>query len=342
MWIKKAALLAAVSAAVMTWSWKNSDNDMNLWIDWKGDVPVLVDETGAVDTQKKEIKNQIFVCLDTDTQDSYTHKNILESISTPEETILEYPISQLFQKYGTGKRPHPLYVSGVSKTFRSLVWRNWIEEISSNINQNLQSRKTSVTSSTAYQVWDTLRFALIDNRLEWNFPESLSTQLNEDWFKSFSDPDSLDIISKDNIWDSLSGMDGYIQQPAENKDFVYDIVVKRLPSWKSGLALYRDGKLFMATYVSVWTNSAKTRMWQFKIESAEAYRRSRKYDNSAMPFGLNYSWSYFFHQWDVSWMPLSHGCVRLPWVYASVLFSLVKNQKNVDVFIDKNLYNSNK
>ena len=38
------------------------------------------------------------------------------------------------------------------------------------------------------------------------------------------------------------------------------------------------------------------------------------------------------------WVPASHGCIRLPSVYALSLYSLVKGKKHVDVFISKNLY----
>ena len=49
---------------------------------------------------------------------------------------------------------------------------------------------------------------------------------------------------------------------------------------------------------------------------------------------------YFFHRWYVTCYPESHGCVRLPWIYALCLYSFVKNSEHVDVFIDTNLYRS--
>jgi hypothetical protein len=58
----------------------------------------MVDKTPLICLQDT-IKDQTFVCLDTDNADSYTHKNVLENISNPNNTVLEYPISQLFQKY---------------------------------------------------------------------------------------------------------------------------------------------------------------------------------------------------------------------------------------------------
>jgi hypothetical protein len=223
------------------------------------------------------------------------------------------------------------------------MWKNWIEE--SDINQKLNPRKEPITSKTAYEVWDTLRFSLIDQRLKWVFPENLSEQLKEDWFETFSNLDSLEVEPNNNNsrTPKYEDFNKYYWKNNEekiNEDFVYDIVVKKLHWWKSALAVYRNWKLFMVTYASVWTNSRKTITWQFKIKRREPYKRSIKYNNSAMPFALNYHWWYYFHQWNVTWNPLSHGCVRLPWVYASILYSLTKDEDNVDVFIDNNLYKS--
>ena len=47
---------------------------------------------------KDRTNRQISVCLDTD-ENSYTHTRVLESIKNPENTVLEFPIAQLFQKY---------------------------------------------------------------------------------------------------------------------------------------------------------------------------------------------------------------------------------------------------
>ena len=139
-----------------------------------------------------------------------------------------------------------------------------------------------------------------------------------------------------------------IQQLSVN--CLYDIVVKKLPSWKSALALYRDWELFMATYVSVWLpliktrkwyKSAKTKTWQFKIGKKEPYRRSRKHNNAPMPFSLNIYGGFFAHQWVVTWYPLSHWCVRVPGIYADILYSLVEIN-STDIFISITLYNTKK
>lgn len=296
------------------------------------------------DSIKSETKNEVIVCLETDDENSFTHTTTLESIEDPENTILEYPVDQLFKKYWKNKQSHPLAVSWVAKKLRSLLWKGGIED--SDIPQKLNPRKDDITSETLYEMWDTLRFALINHRLKWAFPENLSEQLNAEWFNTFFDKDSLDIMQRNkkvNEW-NIGSTEWMLWRPERNNenqpDYIYDIVVKSLPWWKSALAVYRDWKLFMATYVSVWTVWRKTKLWQHEIIWKNPYKRSIKYENSPMPFWLNYSWWFYLHQWNVSWFPLSHWCVRLPWVYASVLYSLVKDKDRIDVFIDKNLYKS--
>ena len=223
----------------------------------------------------------------------------------------------------------------------------------SDIPQKLNPRQNDITSETNYEVWDTLCFRPIDSRLVGVFPTYLEDQLKEDWFETFYDKDSLlvnapkeeDKQRKRNP-DNISYWDDGNEDIGEelNNPYIYDIVVKSLPWWKSALALYRNGKLFMATYVSVWTSGRKSVTWQFEIISANPYKRSIKYENSPMPLALQIVWWYYFHQWNVTGGPLSHWCIRMPWVYVDLMYSairyMVKNEEypNIDVYIDKNLY----
>ena len=284
------------------------------------------------DSNLPEIKawteKQIYICLELD-NNTFTHTNVLEKITDPQNVVLEYPVAQLFQKYGN--RSHPLAVPGVKKDFRALLWKDWIERLSWKIPQKLAPRMGNITSDTRYEIKDTIGFSLIDPLLKNDFPQYLSDQLKERWFKEFSDPDASTL---DKIISDKKTSKNYDKK----SDFIYDIVVKKVPSWKSALALYRNWELFMATYASVGLNSRKTQVWQYKVLSKEPYKRSRKYDNAAMPEALNFYWGFYIHQWNVSWYPLSHWCVRIPGIFADVLYSSVKNSKSVDVFVSKNLY----
>lgn len=341
MWMKNTALTVITSIAILNWAnWclgrdgKNhvENNLPDIELTESIDSTKLDIQDSASIKVKKDIQKEITICLETDDTDSYTHTKALESVRDPRNTVLEYPVEQLFKRYVDNKKPHPLYVSWVAKNFRALTWKGWIE--STNLTQKLNTRENEITSETKYEIWDTLRFFLIDPELIEEFPEDLSEQLKEEWFETFHDKDSL-LISL------IDDNNKYLNSWSADVEHIYDTVVKSLPSWKSALALYKDWKIFMTSFASIWVSGHQTRRWQFEILWEFPYKRSAKYENSPMPFALNYSWWYYFHQWNVTWRPLSHGCVRLPWVKADILYSAVK-WRPTDVFIDKKLYEAKK
>ena len=337
MWFWNKILTSAASLSLLAWAsqcsvntkagddWKRIDSIENIKLKNADTLEIITSPKIQEKTQK-----EISICLDVDDENSFTHTNVLEQISDPQNTILEYPLAQLFKRYGN--KPHPYRVSWIGRDFSALLWKNWIEEISTFVPQKLKSRAEWITSDTKYEIWDTLRFPLINPLLQWEFPQQLSEQLQEDWFESFSDADSLDIAKRQNEKKYSFFND------KEKSDFIYDIIVKRLSSWKSALALYRDWELFMATYVSVWLNSKRTKTWQFKIWEKQPYRRSHKYGNAPMSGALHVCNGIFIHQWYVTGYNLSHGCIRVPAGYEDLLYSLIKNIGCTDIFISKDLY----
>ncbi len=285
-----------------------------------------IKENSVIQKQQKSTKRDISICLETD-ENTFTHKKVLESITDPNNTILEFPLSQLFEKYWN--RPHPLAVKWIKRNFRALLWKDWIENLSSEISQKLSHRIEKINSDTQYEIGDTIRFQLINSQLKWEFSDCLADQLKQYWFEEYSDPDAKNLKSLE-------------KNNKLKNDFIYDVVIKRLESWKSALALYRNWKIYMTTYVSVGLNSRKTRVWQFKILKSNPYYYSRKY-KSPMSEWLEFDeWWFWLHQWNVTWYPASHWCVRQPWIHSSILYSLLKDLKNCDVFIDKKLYISKK
>lgn len=345
MWFWNKLLTSIVSMYVLAWTSECSTNTKSNSLNTEPEkmeniVPEnnILEIPNLLEVQKKT-KKQVSICLETDDKNSFTHKRVLESVIDPENTVLEFPLSQLFQKYWN--RPHPLTVRWIKKDFRALLWKDWIEDLSNRIPQKLSPRTEKITSDTKYETWDTLRFALINPDLKWAFPKYLSDQLKEEWFQNFSDLDLAKIAKK------IENKNQNLKENTDKKrDFIYDIVIKKLPTWEWALAIYRDWELFMATYASVWLNSKKTIIWQHEIIKEDAYKRSITHNNAPMSFGLNfYKWEWT-HQWDVTKHPESHGCVRQPGVYADVSYSLIypviKNKNRVDVFISNNLYKSKK
>ena len=333
--LKNAFFATVLSAWLANWvcgcsdNWKStiaeSDTVSVVEVDNMKTLPRIPD----LDVIKRDTLKEISVCLEQD-ENSHTYTWALESIENAENTTLEFPVSHLFQKYWN--RPHPLAVRWIKKDFRALLWKNWIEDLSDKIPQKLSPRSNKITGDTQYEIWDTIRFQLINPSLKWVFPKYLWDQLKEDWFQTFSDSDSTEIKRR------IVNKNQNIKKFGDKPDFIYDIVVKRLSDGKAALALYRDWELSMATYVSVWLNSRKTKTWQFKVLSKNPYYFSKKY-KSPMPYWLQFDelW-FYFHQEKVTWYPASHGCVRLPGLYAASLFSFIKWSKSWDVFIDNNLY----
>lgn len=342
MWFKNKLFATIVSISLVNWCSEDGSKANNIWsipkesslpatnIQQKSNNHKTMQLEGISWTQKKA-NQEICVCLETDGQNSFTHTKVLENVNNPHNTILEFPISQLFKKYWDND--HPLSVSWVDKNFRALLWRNWVENLK--VPQKFKSRKWWITSDTNYEIWDTIRFQLINPLLKWAFPETLSEQLKEEWFQTFSDTNSSIIVNK-----SSKSLDGFYSK--KSKNFTYDIVVKKLPSWRYALALYRDWNLFMATYASVGINNDEKRTvtWQFNILKKEPYKRSYKYDNAPMPEALKFYKGFYIHQWNVTQYPASHWCIRIPGVYASILYSLVKD--HTVIYIDKNLNKSKK
>ena len=296
-------------------------------------------ESTFIPKVQEETQKEISLCLTQDDSDSFTYKKDLESIEDPNNIILEFPLWPLFQEYWD--KHHPLRVHKVEKNFRALLWKWWIENLMETMPQKISGHWEQITSDTQYMINDTLRFSLINPLLKDDFPQYLPDQLMEEWFEDSSDRDAQTIDRIIN-WNN--------QNWNKKSDFIYDIVVKKVPSWKSALALYRNWKLFMVTYASIWKDKYKTRkwewvnprtkMWQYEIINRDPYKRSITHNDSPMPFWLNYYGWYWIHQWNVTWYPASHWCVRLPGIYAAVLYSLLENSENVDVFISKNLYKS--
>ena len=339
MWIKNTVLAAAVSTAILGGADKCLAQ--NIWEIQSGrDSLSTIEQVEPQDSTRlgieEAVKSQIFVCLETDDSLSYTHTKVMEKITDPRNTVLEYPVEQLFKKYLYENKmtEHPFYVSWLGKNFRALMWEGWIE--STDLPQTLNPRAGKVTSATRYEIWDTLRFYMIDPELAEEFPENLSDQLKEEWFETFSDKDSLLI---NNLQNTLSD---WLKEGEEKDDYIYDIVVKGLPWWKAATALYRNWKLFIAAYSSVWIPGHWTRKWQFEIIWDFPYKRSASYGNTPMPLSLKYREFYYLHQWVVTWRPASHGCVRQKWLVMDAIYSSVHNKKHVDVFIDKNLNKSKK
>lgn len=98
------------------------------------------------------------------------------------------------------------------------------------------------------------------------------------------------------------------------------LVVSQCENGKTALAYYKNGILNLATYISAGTQAHRTISGYYQLKHDNIFRRSRKYQNSAMPYSIWITWGYFLHQGKSDGTPKSHGCIRVPGLYQKWLY----------------------
>lgn len=102
------------------------------------------------------------------------------------------------------------------------------------------------------------------------------------------------------------------------------VVVSSCENGNNILGYYEHWLLKMATYVSLGTLNTKTISGQYPLTLDSVYRRSRKYQNAAMPYAIHIKGGYFLHQGPSNGKPRSHGCIRVPGLYQKWLYERFK------------------
>ncbi len=141
-------------------------------------------------------------------------------------------------------------------------------------------------------------------------------------------------------WSDLVWMFPEYKNISEN-DLIF---MGRCDNWKCALAYYKNGKLTLATYVSLGNPKIKkairTTSWIFLLKKVAERRRSTAHNNSPMPYSIHVEWAWnwwvFLHQWWVDWLNQSHGCCRVPWLYQQYLY---QNLPEYSKWILHDLYN---
>lgn len=111
------------------------------------------------------------------------------------------------------------------------------------------------------------------------------------------------------------------------------LILLKTKSGRHALAYYQNGTLAMTSFVSIGTLRHKTISDQYTITPDQIRRRSRKYKNAPMPYSLHVSGGYFIHQGTSTGYPLSHGCIRVPWLYQQWLYKQIKQEGNTQIII---------
>jgi lipoprotein-anchoring transpeptidase ErfK/SrfK len=97
-----------------------------------------------------------------------------------------------------------------------------------------------------------------------------------------------------------------------------------------------DGRVVISGQVSSGNVEHPTPTGDFRVLSKDINKRSGKYtnyynDNTPMPFSLQFTGPYFVHEGWVPGYADSHGCVRLHYEDAKLLFSRIKVGDRIQV-----------
>jgi len=90
--------------------------------------------------------------------------------------------------------------------------------------------------------------------------------------------------------------------------------------------VYRNGILVGRTSISSGSKGRQTPTGVFTILEKKQTHRSKKYDNAPMPNMQRLTWSGIaMHSGNLPGYPASHGCIRMPYDFSTLLFGITGN-----------------
>lgn len=196
-------------------------------------------------------------------------------------------------------RETPLFMHGTSRHIGEFLWYDQYDLILKKYNNDTIADSTKQKSDLNIAKFQKIKFPLIYDELNTLVPHTLDELFQDERFSAYRDT----IQPNDTL---IVGM----RQANQKYSFLY----------------YETGKLVLATYASIWRGESTPR-WLFRVDYKMEYKRSKKYKNAAMPYALHVTWNIFIHQGKVSLSTNSHGCNRLPGLYAEALYYLVTGPK---------------
>src|SRR4249919_3554217 len=100
--------------------------------------------------------------------------------------------------------------------------------------------------------------------------------------------------------------------------------------------LYRNGVPIGATTVSTGKEGHETPTGVFTVLQKQIEHYSSKYDNAPMPYMQRLTWGgVALHAGSLPGYPASHGCVRMPYEFAQLLYGETKTGLTVIVSDEK-------
>lgn len=265
------------------------------WCNWLQKADTIADWKIVKDKYEKYVKSLEQHTDDTtkilfDTLDVANEKNSkIDSTKTQED--IEMVFSNKVETVHLDLiKNWPLLMRGTKRHIWEFLWYNQYEEILKkynrwNYDENAFNQNFSITN------FDSIRFPLIYDGLEKEMPETLDELMKNENMMPYVD----------SLW------------------WRQDLIIVQKVWYQHALCYYKDGKLLLATHVSIWIWDY-TPTWYFELWAKYPRNVSRKYRNAPMPYTEVISWNICLHQWKVTWFPLSHGCVRVPWLYQKYIY----------------------
>lgn len=100
----------------------------------------------------------------------------------------------------------------------------------------------------------------------------------------------------------------------------YLLVIAHTDLERTALGFYYDGKLTLATFISIGKKNMRSKEGIFSLRHDSIFYRSRMFNGEPMPYALRYSGPYFLHRGESDGTYRSHGCVRVPGIYQKRLY----------------------
>lgn len=265
------------------------------WCNWLHKADTIADGKIVKDKYENYVKN-----LNNNTAD--TAQTLFDTLDVEKDTIskinstrTQEDIEMVFSNdvettQISSIKNWPLFMRGTKRHVWEFLWYNQYETILKKYNRWIYNEE-KFNEDYSIMNFDSIRFPLIYDELENVFPKSLDELMKDE---------SLSLYI-----DSLWGRQNLI-------------IIQKL-WWKHVLWYYKDGYLSLATHVSIWRWNY-TPTWYFELWAKYPRNVSRKYHNAPMPYTEVICGNICLHQWKVTWFPLSHGCVRVPWLYQKYIY----------------------
>jgi lipoprotein-anchoring transpeptidase ErfK/SrfK len=232
-----------------------------------------------------------------------TGSSAVPPITVPTSVEVAVPnIPQTLKKDLAGISKTPLGMSGLSKRVSDFLGLNQYEAVLALENKVVPTidSKGKIVYETSLEKYSEIQFPAVFYGLEMVFPATVA-----DFSKSGR------------------------KLPTGVKETDDLVFVDVTPEGKTALAFYQNGKLALATHVSLGTKGHATPRGTFTTSYKESYKRSKLYENAPMPYAVNVEGHIFLHHGRVNGKPLSHGCIRVPGFYQEVIFREIKSGTKV-------------